>query len=719
MNKKHLRHLLFMAVLGMVQMTSAQAHVPVWTFDTVPAFPPSISLTALQNATVQYKITNHDVESHTLRMRPITGIAPSGCTATLGYMESCSLSLSVTGSALKASVNGGPQMCDQGNPLQCYQPTEGKRLAIHLVPPFIVTPSGDGREVISPNTPQPAYQGETETFTVTAKPGHTLSTAVTGTCPLGSWSGSNYTTGPITGSCSVKFSASVNSYVVTPSGDGNELINPGIPQNVNYGTTTSFVVAPNPGYSVSPIVDGTCPQGSWSGITYTTGVIVGACTVVFNSVGVYPTAKGPSNVRAVQSSSQGATGSVTVSWTPPTNTGTGTISGYTVTYGVTGSNVYTTAGCTITGSSPATSCIISGLTMGTAYTFTVTTSTTLLGTHPLHGPATFSNSVTPVAGLAVSPSILALAGGGGGASRTVTLTNYSTSAITILQTPAAADFTPGITLTLTSATCTTNTVLSANGGSCTLTFAPGGGVSPGTNPLPCTSQAAGEVILSSYIMLTNPANTTPIQIALLGKGCLYQGGYVFTIDDTVTGGSIGGSVVAQVNHSNGTFWSHGGVFDPIWGIDYTSTPSSPSPNETSSPPAQLWPGQLNCDGSNDGVCATNNLLVYFGNVPNYAAGFCQQPLASYNDWYLPSICQFTVNFTTCSPGTDTIDGVTFQAALGISGNLYWSTTEDPFFPDVAYYYIPSPPGQGSPGGDAVYSNKDTVRYVRCIRNLTD
>ena len=39
-------------------------------------------------------------------------------------------------------------------------------------------------------------------FTVTADPSFVVQQAVGGTCPAGSWSGSVYTTGPITADCS-------------------------------------------------------------------------------------------------------------------------------------------------------------------------------------------------------------------------------------------------------------------------------------------------------------------------------------------------------------------------------------------------------------------------------------------------------------------------------------------------------------------------------------
>ncbi len=70
-----------------------------------------------------------------------------------------------------------------------------------------VTPSGDGHETISPDTPQNVQKNATQSFTVTANRGYTLDNTVGGTCPLGAWVDSVYTTGAITASCSVTFSS--------------------------------------------------------------------------------------------------------------------------------------------------------------------------------------------------------------------------------------------------------------------------------------------------------------------------------------------------------------------------------------------------------------------------------------------------------------------------------------------------------------------------------
>lgn len=78
--------------------------------------------------------------------------------------------------------------------------------------------------------------------------------------------------GGTTASCSAP-----RQYTVTPSAGANGAISPDSPQNVTYNQTTSFTVTPNAGYIAS--IAGTCPAGSWSGNDYTTGQVVGDCTV--------------------------------------------------------------------------------------------------------------------------------------------------------------------------------------------------------------------------------------------------------------------------------------------------------------------------------------------------------------------------------------------------------------------------------------------------------
>ena len=149
---------------------------------------------------------------------------------------------------------------------------------------YSVTPSGDSHVTISPNSAQLISYGSTQAFTVTANTGYTVSASVGGSCPAGSWTATTYTTGAVTSNCTVVFSTIINTYSVTPSGDLHETITPNSMQTVNYRSTQAFTVTANIGYTVSPTVGGSCPTGSWSGATYTTGAVTSNCTVTFSGV---------------------------------------------------------------------------------------------------------------------------------------------------------------------------------------------------------------------------------------------------------------------------------------------------------------------------------------------------------------------------------------------------------------------------------------------------
>jgi hypothetical protein len=154
--------------------------------------------------------------------------------------------------------------------------------AILIANAVTVTVIGDGHETIDPAGPLTVTLHADLNFNVTPDSGYALSTTVGGTCPPGSFDTSGpYFIGNITADCTVLFTATLITNTVTTTGDGRETISPAAPQKVVPGAAQSFTVTPNAGAAVLQQAGGTCPAGSWSGSTYTTGAITADCTVSF------------------------------------------------------------------------------------------------------------------------------------------------------------------------------------------------------------------------------------------------------------------------------------------------------------------------------------------------------------------------------------------------------------------------------------------------------
>ena len=131
---------------------------------------------------------------------------------------------------------------------------------------YTVTPSAGSGGSISPSTPQTVNYNGTTSFTITPNAGYNIA-SVTG-CG-GSLAGGTYTTGPITGNCSVTTSFSPITYTITATGGANGGITPSGTVSVNYGASQTFNIAPNKDNRiVSVVVDGVS-QGAISSYTFT------------------------------------------------------------------------------------------------------------------------------------------------------------------------------------------------------------------------------------------------------------------------------------------------------------------------------------------------------------------------------------------------------------------------------------------------------------------
>ncbi|MDR3443136.1 MAG: fibronectin type III domain-containing protein [Legionella sp.] len=393
---------------------------------------------------------------------------------------------------------------------------------------------------------------------------------------------------------------------------------------------------------------------------------------------------------------------VTLTWAAPNNPLNGAVTGYTVSYGETSTSTYTTPVLNCQQTS-ATTCTITGLTDGISYTFTVS-ATNASGT----GPVTYSSPATPTGtSLNANPANMALSGLGGGASRVITFTNNSGSSVTVkaVQPPTLP---AGATLDSSSLDDCTNLPTLASGESCTIT------INPGATPT-STSGCIDAVTLPTpgVVTVDTSLDSVSANIFILGYGCQYQEGYIYTIDDAAPfTNSIGGKVASLSDQSTvNTVWSAG--FITIWGIDDISTVAQPSPNTSNVEAAELIPGQLNCDAINDGACATNNIFVTYGPGTNYAVGLCKTTISGYTDWYLPSICDLG-NISigrTCTDGNNNMQNNIFPIAATNLWGTYWSSIEDSTASrSVVWLQLP--------GSNQATAEKNNPFEIRCVRALT-
>lgn len=126
----------FIGLIFLFAASLSHAGIPVWTFTPLTATTTSVAPN--DTATIQYRVTNQSRKTHTLALQPIAGISQTTTTGncpnpfTLGYQQSCTLTLVVDGQQLQDNLVGGPIVCQQGSTLQCYQPSVADRLDITL-----------------------------------------------------------------------------------------------------------------------------------------------------------------------------------------------------------------------------------------------------------------------------------------------------------------------------------------------------------------------------------------------------------------------------------------------------------------------------------------------------------------------------------------------------------------------------------------------------------
>ncbi|UCU99363.1 IPTL-CTERM sorting domain-containing protein [Acidovorax radicis] len=325
-----------------------------------------------------------------------------------------------------------------GNGTYLAATTVGRTFAVNATVPGAPTgavgTAGGGQ--VSVAFTAPAYNGGSAItgYTVTASPGGAnVSGATSPLVVTGLTNGTPYTFTVTATNLAGTGAASTASTAVTPKATQTITFNP--PGDQAFGTTPTLSATASSG--LTPIftstTTGVCTITSGGALTFVT---TGTCTINADQAGdgTYGAATTISRTFAVNPVVPGAptgvvgtaaTGQVSVAFTAPASNGGSTITGYTVTA--------SPGGATVSGAtSPL---VVTGLTNGTPYTFTVT-ATNLAGT----GTASLaSTAVTPQL-LTVSGTVPGMAGpatatlSGGGASCTLN----PTSGFASLSNPAPA-----------------------------------------------------------------------------------------------------------------------------------------------------------------------------------------------------------------------------------------------------------------------------------------
>lgn len=273
--------------------------------------------------------------------------------------------------------------------------------------------------------------------------------------------------------------------------------------------------------------------------------------------------------------------------------------------------------------------------------------------------------------------------------------------------------------------------IAANGGQCVITITPGVTASSNASSTLCTTGVQPE----GSVTVTADGNLfTSVETYVLSYGCIYQGGFIYSVDDTTpTTGSIGGKAAAVTDTYPGQTSPTGAI--PDWGGFGTNIGFALYENSA----------QGANDGSANSAAIISALTTNYSSPPyngsspvslsDYAAGLCSPlsvdatgnpsctaPNACFINWYLPAICELGPYGSICTLGSTNIQQQLFEntlipsATLGlVNTGFYWSSTQYSFTPDINAWY------ESFAFGGASFQNlynKFGQLGVRCSRALT-
>ena len=465
-------------------------------------------------------------------------------------------------------------------------------------PATVTATKGDASATVSWNAPGSNGGSPITTYTVTSSPGGVTTTVagdVTTSTLTGLVNGTAYTF-TVVATNAIGASAPAKSGTVTPSavagaptavtatrGDKSAVVSWTAPTSNGGSPITGYTITSTPG-AITKTVTGALTTGTVTGLT--NGTAYTFTVVATNAAGTSP-ASLPSN-DVTPAAVPGAPGTVTavkgdasatVSWTAPASSGGSALTGYTITS--------TPGGLVKTVASELTTATVTGLTNGTAYTFSVV-ATNAVGSSPAAKSGTVTPATTPGA-----PTLVTAVKGDKSAvvSWTAPSSNGGTAitGYTITSTPGglvkavAGTVTTGTVTGLTNGTAYTFTVVATNASGTSPASLPSDAVVPAAVPGAPTAVAATRGDTTATVSWAAPAtNGSPVtSYTLTGT----PGGVTRTVpgdvtSTTVTGLTNGTSYTFTVTATNAVGTSPASApsnaVTPVAGADADPVPLAPS-----------------------------------------------------------------------------------------------------------------------------------------------
>jgi uncharacterized protein YhjY with autotransporter beta-barrel domain len=440
------------AITGLTNGTAYTFTVTATNADgTGPASTASNSVTpkAAQTITFNNPGTQNFGTSPTL-----TATASSGLAVTFGSNTTGVCTITSGGALTFVTAGTCTIKADQaGNGVYAAASTVTQSFTVAAVVPGAPTigtaTAGDTQVSVSFTPPSSTGGTSITSYTATSSPGGLTGTCASSPCVLtGLTNGTAYTFTVTATNSTGTGAASAASNSATPV--ASQTITFSNPGTQNFGTSPTLTATATSSLAVTftSSTTGVCTVTSGGALTFVTA---GTCTINANQAGdsAYQPAPQVSQSFAIAAVVPGAPTigtatagdtQVSVSFTPPPSTGGTSITGYTATSSPGG----------ITGTCASSPCVLTGLTNGTAYTFTVT-ATNSAGTG---AASAASNSATPAAGQTITFSNPGTQNFG--TSPTLTATATSGLAVTFTSsTTGVCTITSGGALTTVSAgTCT-------------------------------------------------------------------------------------------------------------------------------------------------------------------------------------------------------------------------------------------------------------------------